>query len=267
MVFMDALVRDTRIAYDDTGSGPPVVRLHGLTGSRGADDATGAFGANALVRAGRRVVRYDARGHGSSGGEKNDADYAWPNLAHDLLALLDVLGVDRPVGGVGSSMGTATLLHAALLAPDRFDRLVLACPPTAWASRAAQSDVYRAAALFVERNGKDAFVRAMRAQPRPPVLAESPPGPVDIDEALLPSVLRGAAASDLPAPEQIAVIRTPTLVLAWDGDPGHPVSTAERLHELIPGSALHVARTPAELRTWGDRTVAFVSRLPAWRPG
>ncbi len=83
-------------------------------------------------------------------------------------------------------------------------------------------------------------------------------GLVDVDEALLPSLLRGAASSDLPAPEQIAAIRTPTLLLAWDGDPGHPVSTAERLHELIPDSALHVARTPAELRTWSDRTADFL---------
>ena len=256
---MDALVRGTRIAYDDEGSGPLVVRLHGLTGSRAADDTTGAFDPAPLVRAGHRVVRYDARGHGSSSGEKNEADYAWPNLADDLLALLDVLDVDQPVSGVGSSMGTATLLHAVLLAPDRFDRLVLACPPTAWASRTAQAGVYRAGALFVERNGKDAFVRGMRAQPRPAVLAESPVGLVDIDEALLPSVLRGAAASDLPPPDQIAAIRTPTLLLAWDGDPGHPVSTAQRLHELIPGSALHVARTPAELRTWGERTVGFLT--------
>ncbi len=257
MAGMDALVRGTRIAYDDVSSGPPVVRLHGLTGSRASDDRTGAFDASPLVRAGRRVVRYDARGHGRSGGGQVESDYAWPNLALDLLALLDALGV-RTVSGVGSSMGTATLLHAALLAPERFDRLVLACPPTAWASRAAQADVYRAGALFVERNGKDAFVRGMRAQARPAVLAESPVGLVDIDEALLPSVLRGAAASDLPAPEEIAGIRTPTLLLAWEGDPGHPVSTAERLHEVIPSSALHVARAPAELRTWGDRTVEFL---------
>ena len=116
---MDVLVRDARIAYDDLGAGPLVVRLHGLTGSRAADDLTGAFDAGPLVRAGRRVVRYDARGHGSSSGRKVDDDYAWPNLARDLLALLDVLDVDGPVRGVGSSMGTATLLHAVLLAPEK----------------------------------------------------------------------------------------------------------------------------------------------------
>ena len=156
-------------------------------------------------------------------------------------------------------MGTAALLHAVTLAPDRFDRLVLTCPPTAWAARAAQAGVYRAGALFVERNGKEAFLRGKRAQPRPPVLAEAPEGPVDIDEALLPTVLRGAAATDLPAPEVIAAIRLPTLILAWDGDPGHPVATAERLHDLIPGSALSVARTPGELRSWGDQTIDFLS--------
>jgi pimeloyl-ACP methyl ester carboxylesterase len=155
-------------------------------------------------------------------------------------------------------MGTATLLHAVTVAPERFDRLVLTCPPTAWASRAAQAEVYRAGATFAERNGKDAFVAGMRALPPPPVLAELPEAPVDIDEALLPAVLRGAASSDLPAPEAIAGIRLPTLILAWAGDPGHPVSTAERLHALVPGSVLHVARTPDELRTWGERAARFL---------
>jgi len=36
MEAMDAFVRGTRIAYDDEGSGPLVVRLHGLTASRAA---------------------------------------------------------------------------------------------------------------------------------------------------------------------------------------------------------------------------------------
>jgi pimeloyl-ACP methyl ester carboxylesterase len=91
------------------------------------------------------------------------------------------------------------------------------------------------------------------------VLAETPEGPVDIDEALLPTVLRGAAASDLPSPDAVAALRQPALILAWDGDPGHPVSTAERLRELIPDSTLEIARTPEALRTWGDRTVRFLT--------
>ena len=135
---------------------------------------------------------------------------------------------------------------------------MLTCPPTAWATRVAQADVYRAGATFAERNGKAAFVAGMRALPPPPVLAELPETPVDIDEALLPTVLRGAASSDLPTPDAIGALRIPTLLLAWDGDPGHPVATAERLHALLAGSELHVARTPRELRTWGARTARFL---------
>jgi 3-oxoadipate enol-lactonase len=35
------------------------------------------------------------------------------------------------------------------------------------------------------------------------------------------------------------MIRCPVLALAWADDPGHPVSTARRPGELIPGAALH----------------------------
>lgn len=49
----------------------------------------------------------------------------------------------------------------------------------------------------------------------------------------------------------------PTLILAWDTDPLHPVSTAERLAEIIPDSTLHVARTVDEVRTWTQRTIDF----------
>jgi hypothetical protein len=75
---------------------------------------------------------------------------------------------------------------------------------------------------------------------------------------LLAAVLRGAAESDLPSPEAVAMIRCATLVLAWADDPGHPVSTAEQLCALIPGAARHVARTPDELRSWEDQTVDFL---------
>ena len=260
---MDALVRGARIAYDDEGSGPLVVRLHGLTGSRAADDATGAFDAGPSSGPGGGWSATTRAAMAGPAGRRPRATTRG-RTSPATCSRSSTSSVDDAVSGIGASMGTATLLHAVTLAPDRFDRLVLTCPPTAWASRAAQAGVYRAGALFVERNGKEVFLRGMRAQPRPPVLAEPPEGPVDIDEALLPTVLRGAASSDLPPPEAIAGIRLPTLILAWDGDPGHPVATAERLHALIPGSALYVARTPDELRTWGDRiTGSSAESLPS----
>jgi 3-oxoadipate enol-lactonase len=254
---MDERVRGVRIAYDDTGSGPVVIRVHGLTGSRYQDDVTEAFTVGPFVRAGFRVVRYDVRGHGKSDGEPVVSDYVWANLAHDLLALLDALRIDR-VSGVGAAMGTAILLHAVAAAPDRFDHLVLTCPPTAWDGRAPQRAIMRDAAQSVDDNGREAFETTRRAGKTPPALADQPLGPVDIDASLLSAVLRGAAESDLPSPDAIARIRTPTLVLAWDEDEGHPLSTATALCDLVSGSELHVARTPDELRTWEDLMVDFL---------
>ena len=261
MATMDIDVRGTRLSYSDSGgSGPLTVYAHGLSGSRAKEDLVRRMDYAALEAAGRRVVRYDARGHGQSGGADVESDYTWPNLALDLIALLDALGADEPVSAIGASMGTATILHALTIAPQRFDRIVLTCPPTAWETRAAQSDLYRASAQFAQDNGKAAYVERARSMPRPPPLADLPPeySVPDIDEALLPTVLRGAAASNVPPPEAIAAVTQPTLILAWTDDPGHPVSTAERLHELIPGSQLHVSSTKDQLATWGQQAADFL---------
>ncbi|MGF9660216.1 hypothetical protein AAIH18_22555, partial [Pantoea agglomerans] len=69
---------------------------------------------------------------------------------------------------------------------------------------------------------------------------------------LLPSLLRGAAISDLPAPESVARIDVPTTILAWVDDPGHPLSTAESLAALLPNATLTVARTPADVEAWPE---------------
>ena len=63
------------------------------------------------------------------------------SLAHGLLALLDELGVER-VSLCGVSLGGMVGMALALAAPERVERLVLACtsaylgPPEGWAERA-----------------------------------------------------------------------------------------------------------------------------------
>ena len=158
-------------------------------------------------------------------------------------------------------MGCATVLHAALRAPDRFDRLVLVIPPTAWETRAAQAELYEGSAAFVEERGKAAWMEVAAEAPRPDVFADLPPFPftADIPEPLLPHVLRGAAASDLPPPDSVAGLEQPALVLAWAGDPGHPVSTAERLVDLLPTAELHVATRVRDVLGWPERVASFLT--------
>ena len=239
---------------------PVVVALHGLTSSRAAEDATGYFGWSAVAAGGRTLVRYDARGHGRSTGRAEPADWAWTALADDLLALLDAVSPGAPVDAIGVSMGVGTILTAAVRAPGRFRRLALVIPPTAWGTRAAQAEMYGASARFVEERGLAAFVRGAAAMPVLPILTEGgwEPTPPDVAEALLPTVLRGAATADLPAPEDVAALRHETLLLPWTDDPGHPVSTSQRLAELLPHAELEVTTSAEQLRAVGARVAAFL---------
>ncbi|MEN0084065.1 MAG: alpha/beta hydrolase [Leifsonia sp.] len=246
----------------EEGASPTIVGLHGLTSSRRNEAASGFSDWSAVSSTGRRVVRYDARGHGLSTGRPVPEDYAWPRLADDLFRLLDAVAPGEVVDAFGVSMGAGTLLHAVTREPDRFRRLALVIPPTAWSTRAAQGDVYRQMAAMAESEGLAALAAAAATMEPLPILAEggwTTMVPPDIAEPLLPAVMRGAAATDLPPAESIGAIRKPVLLLPWTDDPGHPLSTSERLHELIPGSALRVTRTPDDLRAVGARVAAFLS--------
>ena len=76
-------------------------------------------------------------------------------------------------------------------------------------------------------------------------------------------MMRGAADSDFPEVGAVARIRQPTLLLAWEGDDGHPLSTAEKLAELLPDATLSVARNLQELGAWPRRVAGFCARQSA----
>ncbi len=197
-----------------------------------------------------RVLRYDARGHGNSTGSTDPSTYTWPQLADDLLLLLDHVAPGEQAHGVGPSMGTATLLHAALFDPTRFASLTLVTPPTAWETRVARRETYLLNADLVEREGIDAFVELGLMSPIVPAMADAPKTAPAVAEDLLPALLRGAARSDLPPTRELATIDAPTLVLAWSDDPTHPESTAVTLAETLPDTRLVVARTPYGVMAW-----------------
>ncbi|AYG02232.1 alpha/beta fold hydrolase [Gryllotalpicola protaetiae] len=256
-------VRGARLSWTETGTGPTVVWAHGMSSSGWAQELGGQFDWSPVSDSGHRLVRFDARGHGSSTGTSNEGDYVWPELAQDLLALLDHIAPGEQVAGVGSSMGTATLIYAALAEPSRFRRLVLTSAPTAWQTRAAQAGMYLGLASLIESEGLDAFRRLMAS---PEAHVPAPFEGLDPDAftpqvsvELLPTVLRGAAQTDLPPIDAIAALDVPVLLLPWSDDPGHPVATSEALLEALPDARLQLGTTLAELRAWGHVATDFLA--------
>ncbi|MEH3052706.1 MAG: alpha/beta fold hydrolase [Patulibacter minatonensis] len=252
---------DATLDYEVSGTrGPLVVQLHGLTSSRARDVQLGLDLPRALRE--HRVLRYDARGHGDSTGGTDPASYSWPSLADDLLRLLEHVAPGEQVHGVGPSMGSATLLHAALREPTRFASLTLVVPPTAWETRMAQRATYLVNADLIEREGIGAFVELGLTAPIVPALADAPRTAPAVSEAVLPALLRGAATSDLPPLAELKAIEAPTLVLAWTDDPTHPVSTAALLAEVLPHTRLVVAQTPYGVMAWPGLFADHVTSNP-----
>ena len=254
-------VGEVVLAYDEAGDGPPVVYAHGLTGSRANDDNWTLTDWSPIVASGRRLVRYDARGHGQSTGRPQYTDYTWPHLADDLFAILDHTVGPEPADVMGTSMGCGTLLHAAVRHPERFRRMVLVIPPTAWETRPTVAKANNTSADIVERRGLAMFLAAVRDLPLPLIQAQAPgtPPAPDISEELFPHVMRGSAATDLPDPEALRALEHETLILAWEQDPTHPVSTSEKLNDLLPNTHLHVSPDYADVTTWGDRAATFLN--------
>lgn len=252
----------TFIDYEDHGDGPLAVYAHGALLSRNVEDAWGMLSWEGVKNLpGRRFVRYDARGHGASGGRPVPEELTWEHFAADLVKILGHLGGDRPVTGMGASLGVATVLHAAVGDPTLFDRLVLVIPPPVWEARSGSADYYRATAELVRQQGAEAFVSQVGSGPVPPSLAEIPfpSHTVGAHLDLLPALFEGLAASNLPPRERIAELAQPALILALADDPGHPRSSAEQLAELLPDAELHVATGLADIRTWNDRIAGFLT--------
>lgn len=252
--------------YDVWGHGasPPLVWGHGLTGSRGQSAAFPLVDLTS-IESSRQVVRYDARGHGMSSPLTNPTQGSWAELASDQLALIDHLGLDHVALG-GVSMGAATALYSALTLGARLEKMVLIIPPTGWEERAPQVKQYEQMAQLVEAKGPQGLVAAA-AKLAPPDPFKGTTDYVDrragalggANPARLAGCFRGAAYADLPSLGEIATIEAPTLVLAWSGDPGHPVSTAERLDASLPNVQVSIASTAEELETWSSRVHQFLT--------
>jgi 3-oxoadipate enol-lactonase len=186
-----------------------------------------------------RLLRYDQRGHGRS--PAPPGPYTIPELAGDVLGLLDRLGLER-VSFCGVSLGGMTGMWLAVHAPERVERLALCCtsaylpPREMWTERAAT----------VRAQGIGAVVEAQLERWFTPEAAELRPEAVERSRRTLldtpPEGYAGCceaiASHDLRA--ELGSIRAPTLVLAGDADFATPPEHGRLIAERLGGTQLVV---------------------------
>jgi pimeloyl-ACP methyl ester carboxylesterase len=247
--FNRSFVVDGRtLVYDLYGSpsAPLVVYLSGLL----LDAELNRGIAQALAEQGYRVVLLDLLGHGRSDKPTHAASYRIDSYAHQVIALLDHLEVEKAVLG-GISLGANVSLFAAAQHPERVKALVLEMPVLERAvPAAAMVFVPMMLAAHYGRRVVDLASGLIGRVPRTrfgPLnsLLTALSSPADATSAVLHGILVGPVA---PTQEERRAISAPTLVLAHRNDAIHPFNDADRLVERMPHAALIRARSPAELR-------------------
>jgi 2-succinyl-6-hydroxy-2,4-cyclohexadiene-1-carboxylate synthase len=144
------------------GDGPPLLALHGFTGSvRAWDELRPSIAAFA------RCIFIDALGHGQSAAPPVPERYSLDCSTRDLVALLDALDLPA-VDVLGYSMGGRAALHFAVHAPERVRALILESASPGLADAAARREraaVDAALAERIEQAGITAFVAEWERQP------------------------------------------------------------------------------------------------------
>jgi 3-oxoadipate enol-lactonase len=185
------------------------------------------------------VLRYDHPGHGRS--RDSAPARSVETLARGVLDILDEHGIGR-VSFCGLSLGGAVGMWLAINAPERIERLALACTSARFGLR----ENWLARAATVRAHGVEAVADAVLELWFTPRTHEEAPALVSAYRAMMISAEREGyagcceALADWDPGDELAAIRAPTLVLAGSEDPATPPAQGESIARRIPGARLSV---------------------------
>jgi pimeloyl-ACP methyl ester carboxylesterase len=228
------------MAYDDVGSGPPLVLLHGFPFNR----SMWREQAEALS-ARYRVITPDLRGLGETTAADGNEPATMNLMAQDVAALMERLGIARAAIG-GLSMGgyvALALVHKFRL---RVRALVLAdTRPQADTDEARANREQQAQKALAE--GMDSLADAMLPKLLAPSTLSEQPSIVERVRRMITSTRPEGAASALRGMAQrsdrtffLPDIIAPTLIIVGSEDRITPLADAELMRREIRGSRLEV---------------------------
>jgi len=271
------------LSGEESGSGPAIALLHGLTASR----RYVVHGSRTLERSGYRVICYDARGHGRStppvgvaaNGQPRAAGepslYGYRRLADDLGAVLDATGVQRAVLA-GVSMGSHTIIRFALDHPERVAALAIITPafdPDFARGTRGEDPLARwdALARGLRDGGVEGFLAAYDLRRLPESLRETVATVIrqriaahEHPEAVADALEAVPRSRPFGGFDELAAIAVPTVVVASrdEADPVHPLAVGERYAQAIPGAELLVEEEGQSPLSWqGGRVSGIIAQL------
>jgi 2-hydroxy-6-oxonona-2,4-dienedioate hydrolase/4,5:9,10-diseco-3-hydroxy-5,9,17-trioxoandrosta-1(10),2-diene-4-oate hydrolase len=254
------VVNGQPIFYAETGTGMPVVLLHG--GGPGASGVTNyARNIDALARR-FRVIVPDMPGYGRSTKTLEQSD-PFGSLADSIRGLLDQLDLEV-AHLVGNSYGGAAALRLALDTPDRVAKLVLMGPggigttralPTAGLksllsyyggdgpSREKLANFIRTYLVYESDSVPDALIDLRYEASIDPEVVANPP-------LRRPSGLRTLWRMDLTRDARLRHLQTPTLVLWGRDDKVNRPAGGPMLLNMMPNAELAMTSHTGHWLQW-----------------
>ncbi len=248
-----------RIAYLDTGQGPPVILIHGFGGSMWQWEYQ-----QAALAARHRVITPDLLGSGLS--DKPDIEYRPDQLISSFHGFMDALGITQATL-VGNSMGAGLAIGMALSHPERVDRLILIDGlPDRIAERLTSPLIRRAietsAPAWLVTLGNWLFGRTtMESVLKEIVYDHSRLTPAVLERSnrnrrrpgLIPPIL--AVSRNVPLWEEgyakrLGEIRRRTMILWGEEDRVFPVQVGRDVQGAIPGSTLALIPKAGHIPQW-----------------
>lgn len=216
-----------RMYYAEHGTpdGPPLVLLHGFTG-------TGEFWSNQLTAFGThyRLLVPDLRLHGRTDNPGGSAAMNARQFARDIVGFCRTLGIER-TAFCGESFGATLLLPLALEDPE----LAAACILTGGTHYFDEG-----VRTYLKQETPDNIGEDWRGiLQRAPHSAQGPAHWRDVVEAHAALGFH-AHAEDFPQAEDLLAIVAPVLIVHGDRDSAHPVEDTLRLYRLLPDCELCV---------------------------
>jgi len=234
-----------RLCVEEMGSGPPVVLLHGFTGSARAM----AFVARGLADT-HRTLSVDLVGHGRSDSPRDIAAYSMTACVEQLVSLLDQLNL-RDAHWVGYSMGARAVLALGSAHPGRVASAILVgCSAGIRDSRLRAERVRDDEILAerIEREGVEAFVDFWISQSF--LVDERRLGVRGVAEARqirlansahgLASSLRGMGAGAQPPIHQALAWLSAPICLAVGGDDLKFRALATEISQELPNARIEI---------------------------
>ncbi len=182
-----------------------------------------------------RVLRYDQRGHGGS--PVPPGPYTVGDLGGDVVDLLDRLELER-VSFCGLSIGGVTGMWLGANAPERIERLVLACT----AARIGTAETWTDRATTVRAQGTARLADAVMERWFTPEFAEAHGDVVARFHAMVEATPDEGYAGccdalrDFDFRDELGRVSPRTLVLSGELDPATPPEDGRFLAERIPGA-------------------------------